>query len=258
MKLGWKIIWFAGCIAGAAQTLATPMTQVPNLEYSQDGVTFAPFAAITGKAKSGTYYDYHNASGHPDFGTAKALASTAVYWDSRHNLLSMILITGTPGEGKGEIRVSMEDLPDTAALSVADDPDEFKYKHGKPTASARFRFNKGTDGLVLGGLAGDASMAIKIAIDPVKQVDQWRLVSGDGSDIALDFEKPLFLRVAEVTSLPPSTHHHHHTVATEPPAVIPPASGTGGTPGSPLPVPEPGTGILILSLSALWTLRRQR
>jgi hypothetical protein len=257
MKLAWKIIWFAGCIAGAAQTLATPVTQVPNLEYSQDGVIFAPFAAIAGKAKSGTYYDYHNASGHPGFGTAKALTSTAVYWDSRHELLSMILIAGTPGDGKGEIRVTIEDLPDTAALSVADDRDEFKYKHGKPAANARFRFNKGTDGLVLGGLADD-SMAIKIAVNPVKQMDQWRLVSGDGTNIDLDFDKPLFLRVAEVSSEPPITHHHHHTTSSEPPAVIPPTSGSGGNPGAPLPVPEPGAGILILSLSALWTLRRQR
>lgn len=256
MTLGWKIILFAGCIAGAAQTLATPITHVPNLEYSQDGVTFLPFTAITGKAKVGTYYDYHNASGHPGFGTAKALTSTALYWDSRHDLLSMILISGTPGEGKGEIRVSLEDLPDTAAMSVADDPTEFKYKHGKPTARARFRYNKGTDGLALGGLEGDALEIIKVAINPVKQVDQWRLVSGDGTNIDLDFKKPLFLRVAAVTSQPPATHHHH--TPTEPTAVIPPTSGSGGNPGSPLPLPEPGAGILILSLSALWSLRRQR
>jgi len=257
MKLAWKIAWFAGSLITGASACATPMTQVPTLEYSQDGENFAPFEAITGKAKAGTYYDYHNASGHPAFGTAKALTSTAIYWDSRHDLLSLVLIAGTPGEGKGQIKVSVDNLPDSAALGVADDPDEFKYKHGKPTASASFKFNNGTDGLVIGDLQGTGDLAVKVAISSLKNINQWHLVSGDETATPLDLSKPLYLRVTEVASTPVTGHHHHHTPV-EPPPAIPPTSGDSGTPGVGQSVPEPGFGILFLGALGLLSLRRRR
>jgi hypothetical protein len=257
MKLAWKIAWFAGSLISAASVCATPMTEVPTLEYSQDGVNFAPFEAITGKAKAGTYYDYHNASGHPGFGTAKALTSTAIYWDSRHDLLSLVLIAGTPGEGKGQLKVTVENLPDTAALGVADDPDEFKYKHGKPTASASFKFNKGTDGLVIGDLQGTGDLAVKVAVSSLKNINQWRLISGDETATPLDLTKPLYLRVTEVASEPATGHHHHHTPV-EPPPAIPPTSGNSDTPGVNPILPEPAFGIVILGALGLLSLRPRR
>lgn len=258
MKLAWKIAWFAGSLIAATSACATPMTQVPTLEYSQDGESFSPFDAITGKAKAGTYYDYHNFSGHPAFGTAKALTSTAIYWDSRHDLLSLVLIAGTPGDGKGQIKVSVDNLPDTAALSVADDPDEFRYKHGKPTASASFKFNKGTDGLVIGDLQGTGDLAVKVAISSLKNINQWRLVSGDETTAPLDLSKPLYLRVTEVSSTPASGHHHHHTIPVEPPPAIPPTSGDSNTPGVNPTLPEPAPPMIILSALGLLSLGRRR
>src|SRR5258706_10553214 len=131
MKLGWKIIWFAGSVISGARASGTPMVQVPALEYSQNGVDFQPFAALSGKAKVGTYYDYRNFSGHPDFGTARELTTAALYWDSRHSLFSLILIAGTDGKGKGEAKFSLDGLPESTVVSVSDDPDEFRYSHGK-------------------------------------------------------------------------------------------------------------------------------
>jgi hypothetical protein len=102
------------------------------------------------------------------------------------------------------------------------------------------------------------SLSVKVAVDPVKQVEQWRLVSGDGTDVDLDLDKPLFVRVAEITSTPAGGHHHHHHPSSAPP-VIPPASGSsGGTGAAPPPVPEPGIGFAILAGLGLLTLRGRR
>src|SRR5947207_1741910 len=127
MKLGWKIVWFAAGVVGWGATAnATPMLSAPSLEFSQDGVNYQSFDAVVGRQKIGAYYDYHQRSGHPVFGTQKSTASTALYWDDKHHALSLIVISGVEGRGKGRIKYDFAGLPSTAFASVVDDPKEFK------------------------------------------------------------------------------------------------------------------------------------
>ena len=72
MRIGWRIAWFIACLLGwCSQALAAAMLNAPALEYSQDGVNYQSFDAIVGRSKIGTYYDYHDKSGHPAFGTQR-------------------------------------------------------------------------------------------------------------------------------------------------------------------------------------------
>src|SRR5438067_12858405 len=108
MKIGWRIAWFIACLLGwCSEALAAPMLDAPALEYSQDGVNYQSFDAIVGRTKIGTYYDYHDKSGHPAFGTQRGTASVAVYFDDKHNALSLILMSGTAGCGKGRATIQV-------------------------------------------------------------------------------------------------------------------------------------------------------
>src|SRR5438477_2340684 len=114
MRIGWRIAWFIACLLGwCSQALAAAMLNAPALEYSQDGVNYQSFDAIVGRSKIGAYYDYHDKSGHPAFGTQRGTASVAVYFDDKHDALSLILISGTAGRGRGRATFDVSGLPDT-------------------------------------------------------------------------------------------------------------------------------------------------
>src|SRR5207237_5666484 len=121
---------------------------------------YQSFDAIVGRSKIGTYYDYHDKSGHPAFGTQRGTASVAVYFDDKHDALSLILISGTAGRGKGRATLEVFGLPESTTVSVSDDPREIKYKKAQGSASGKFNYSRGTDGLALSGLEQAASLAV--------------------------------------------------------------------------------------------------
>jgi hypothetical protein len=264
MRLGWRIAWFIACLLGwCSEALAAPMLDAPALEYSQDGVNYQSFDAIVGRSKIGTYYDYHDKSGHPAFGTQRGTASVAVYFDDKHDALSLILISGTAGRGKGRATFEVSGLPGTTTLSISDDPREIKYKKGQGIARGKFSYSRGTDGLALSGLEQAASFAMRIALVSSWRVGTLRLVDGDvangGQFINLDMSEPLFLREAAAAAPAGGHHHHHHGGVSDPN----PVSGSdGNAPGkggvsNPPSVPEPGCA-MIMTIVGAWGLLRRR
>jgi hypothetical protein len=96
MRFGWKIFWFAGAVVWGARAIAAPMTTVPVLEFSQDGEHFTRFDALERRRKVARYYEYHDKTGHPEFGTAHDTGTAAIYWDYKRKALSLLLISGGP------------------------------------------------------------------------------------------------------------------------------------------------------------------
>ena len=270
MRIGWRIAWFIACLLGwCSEALAAPMLDAPALEYSQDGVNYQSFDAIVGRTKIGAYYDYRDKSGHPAFGTQRGTASVAIYFDDKHDALSLILISGTAGRGKGRATFQVSGLPDSSTVSVSDDPREIKKAKG--SATGKFGYSRGTDGMALSGLEQAASLAVRIALASSWRVGTFRLVDGDvangGQFIDLDMSEPLFIREAAAGSSAPTGGHHHHHRGGGGGGVTDPGPVSGGSDGNapgeggvsnPPAVPEPSSALIMMIAGARGLLRRGR
>jgi hypothetical protein len=240
-----------GFAFAAGPASAAVMNSVPSLEYSQDGVNFLPFDAVVGRQKVKDYYNYRDQSGRPTFGTVRETASAALYWDEKRKALSMIAINGSARHGfrtaTGEVDYTFSGFTTKTHLKISDDAGEVDYTDGAPTATAHFEYRSTSDGLVFGGLGQTSTLALHITLNAVTGIRNWRLVDGNvnasGQFIALDMTKPLFLRTTGSHSGNPGD-----------PPVVPPATGSGGTPG----VPEPGFGFVGAMALGLLSLRRRR
>jgi hypothetical protein len=260
MRLLKRLIGIALASGATAAAFAGPINTTPELEYSQDGVTFQPFDVMVGRQKVRNYYDYYGQSGHPAFGTKRDTASAAVYWDAKRKALSLIVINGAARHGfrtaQQEARYAFSGLPASGYMSMKDDPDDIDYKRGKPTATAHFVYKSSTDGLVISGLE-QLPFTVKMTLTGVKNVDHWRLADGTVHSAAdfltLDEAKPVFIRMASVGATPtdpdPANGGSGGT------------GGTGGTVGGNPGVPEPAsalTAVLGLGTVVLGSRRRRR
>src|SRR5215204_3218117 len=100
MRLTKKLLGIAACITwGCGTASAAPLNTAPELEYSQDGISFQPFDVMVGRQKVRNYYNYYGQSGHPAFGTKRDTASAAAYWDEKRKALSFIIVNGAARHG---------------------------------------------------------------------------------------------------------------------------------------------------------------
>lgn len=210
--------------------LAPALPAAPLLQYSQDGQTYLPFNPVVGRERVANYYDYYNYAGHPDFGLVAGVTTAAFYYDQKRDALSLIMISGS-GYDSGKVSYGFQNLPSTAYLNLCDDPGEFSYATGASSAEALFRWNQQTDGLVFSGLENQP-LGIKVSIKPFVSVSGLRLAAANNQFIALDLNRPLYVRTQPVGS----------------------GVGGGGTP----PVPEPSTSALAAVVLVGWLSRRQR
>lgn len=259
MTLRCKLMLVAGVVAWGSNAWSAPADNPPKLMYSQDGRHYNAFTPVEGTRKAARYYDYYDFSGHPEFGTEHGTSTAALYWDDKRSALSLILISGAPStagrEGdSGHVRYDLEGLPAVARLALADEPREFTYRKGSPTAVADLVYTHATDGLVFGGLQKAGSFEISIDLDSLDGAQEWRLIDGGGDVIELDLDRPLYLR----TGVPKKDRRKPRTP--EVPPIVPPATGGSdpGTPTNPPAVPEPAAGLLIVAASGLLTRRRTR
>lgn len=214
----------------------------PLVEYSQNGVNYIPFSVITGREKAKHYYDYRNNMGHPDFGLVAGATTAALYYDTKRDALSLIVISGG-GTDVGKISYGFKNLPLSTYLTLADERSEFSYKKGTPTATGLFNWRKAADGVVFSGLE-DIDFNIRVALKPFEGVTSFRLAAANGTFIPLDLNRPLYLATQSVGGgvIPPT---------------IPPDGGNSGTGSNPPPVPEPSATVL-LGAALLGLLKRRR
>jgi MYXO-CTERM domain-containing protein len=256
MRLTKKLLGIVACLAwGCGVASAAPMNTAPELEYSQDGINFQPFDVMVGRQKVRNYYNYYGQSGHPAFGTKRDTATAAVYWDEKRKALSLIVVNGAARHGfrtaVQEAKYSFTGLPSSTYLSMRDDPDDISYTRGRKSGSAHFEYKSSTDGLVFSGLE-QKPFKMRIELTAVKNLATWRLADGNvhsASDfIDLNDDKPLYIRLASVTVIPPDDSG-------------PGTGSSGGTTGETVsnpPVPEPASAMLAAAAVGLLAARRRR
>lgn len=213
----------------------------PLVQYSQNGVNYIPFSVITGREKARNYYDYRNNMGHPDFGLVAGATTAALYYDSKRDALSLIVISGG-GTDNGQVSYGFKNLPLPTYLTLADERNELSYKKGTATATGLFNWRKAADGVVFSGLE-DIDFNIRVALKPFEGVTSFRLAAANGTFIPLDLNRPLYLATQSVGGgvIPPT---------------IPPDGGNSGTGSTPPPVPEP-SGTVLLGAALLGLLKRR-
>lgn len=176
----------------------------PVVQYSQDGTTFQPIALLSSSMKASAYYDYRSHAGHPGFGVAKGVDTVCLYWDTTHDELSLIFISGGHDHDRASGNVSVKGLPLASQLTVSDDPGEFKYAKRTGTLTGKFSYQNSTDGFVMSGLE-TAAFDATLKLSHQKGIKSLRLTVGDptsgGAFQPLELRQPLYLRTT-VGALP--------------------------------------------------------
>ena len=208
----------------------------PVIEFSQDGTTFQPVVLLSSTMKASSYYSYSSHAGHPAFGVARGVDTACLYWDSTHDILSLIFISGGRANDRASGTVTVKGLPLSSQLTLSDDPGEFKYAKRTGTLTGHFAYQNSTDGFVMSGLE-TATFEATLKLSHSSGIKSFRLTVGDpnsgGAFLPLDLHQPLYLRNTG-------------------------SVGTGG--GIPVVgagVPEP-TGLGLLGIVTAWLFKRPR
>ena len=221
--------------------LAGNVSAAPVVQYSQDGTNYQPIVLLSSTMKAATYYDYRSHAGHPGFGVAKGVDTVCLYWDTTHDELSLIFISGGHDHDRASGNVSVKGLPSASQLTLSDDPGEFKYARRTGTLTGHFAYQNSTDGFVMSGLE-TASFDATLKLSHSSGIKSLRLTAGDpisgGAFIPLNLRQPLYLRTT-VSALP--------GVGTPGPGI--PVVGAG--------VPEP-SGLGLIGMVAAFLIKRPR
>ena len=167
----------------------------PAFLVSQPSGTRIGTNPLVRRQTSVAFYGYSSASSHTGFERVGE-SRIYLYVDSGTGRLSLVTTHGIDEDATGQVQpestvdFDITGIPAGFTIDVSDDPGEFRAT-GPTTAMGRWRFNRNSDGGVLGGLPFPGVWKITVAPRFMTGLNTWGWVRDDLVRIPMNMREPI-------------------------------------------------------------------